>query len=59
MVRSNWRAETAFSVAEMNLEVGDIEEARRWYEEVINQAPNSVTAREAEDRLSRIKPRSK
>lgn len=59
MGRGTWQATTAFSIAEMNLEGGEIEEARRWYEEVIRQSPNCVCAREAEDRLARTKPRSK
>jgi hypothetical protein len=57
--RSNWQAETAFAIAELNLEAGDIEEAHRWYEEVIKQAPGSFRANDASERIERTKPRSK
>lgn len=55
----NWQADTAFAIAELNLEAGDVDEAHRWYEEVIKQAPGSFRAIDASDRIERTKRRSK
>ena len=50
----NWKAKTAYEIAEMHADASDRSEAARWYKEVIRQAPNSLQAVVAAERLATI-----